>query len=39
MSRQNFPNNTEYTLQLQTSTLPTMLRLVLDHIPSAITSV
>ena len=28
---QTFSNNTEYTLQLQASTQPTMLRTVLDH--------
>ena len=35
----NFSNNTGYTLQLQASTQPTMLRLVLDHIPSTIMTV
>ena len=29
----NFSNNTQYTLQLQASTQPTMLRTVLDHNP------
>ena len=36
---QNFSNNTEYTLQLQASTQPTMLRTVLDHNPSAFPTV
>ena len=34
-----FSNNTEYTLQLQASTQPTMLRTVLDHNPSAFSTV
>ena len=32
-------NNTEYTLQLQASTQPTMLRMVLDHNPYAFSTV
>ena len=35
----NFSNNSGYTLQLQASTQPTMLRSVLEHTPNAITSV
>ena len=35
----NFTNNTGYTFQLQASTQPTMLTLVLDHTPNAITTV
>ena len=35
----NFSNNTEYTLQLQASTQPTMLRMVLDHNPNAFSTV
>ena len=35
----NFSNNTGYTLLLQASTQPTMLRLVLDHILNAIMTV
>ena len=34
-----FSNNTGYTLQLQASTQPTMLRMVLDHNPNAFTTV
>ena len=34
-----FSNNTEYTSQLQASTQPTMLRMVLDHNPSAFLTV
>ena len=36
---QIFSNNTEYTLQLQASTQPTMLRMVLDHNLYALTTV
>ena len=35
----NFSNNTGYTLQLQASTQPSMLRSVLHHIPNAIMTV
>ena len=35
----NFSNNTEYTLQLQASTQPTMLRMVLGHNPNALMTV
>ena len=36
---QTFSNKTEYTLQLQASTQPTMLRMVLDHNPYALSTV
>ena len=35
----NVSNNTEYTLQLQASTQPIMLRTVLDHNPNALSTV
>ena len=37
--QQNFSNNTGYTFQLQVSTQPTMLRMVLDHNPNAFMTV
>ena len=38
-STANFSNSTGYMLQLQASTQLKMLRLLLDHIPNAITTV